>query len=316
MRGFAKKAMAFLAAGLMLTAGGCGGEKATGNLGDVTIEAGDVYAIISIMDYGDITAKLFPEAAPKSVQRFTEFSERGYYDYKTIHRVIDNYAIQGGSLNGDGSDGKIPDAQYVPLEISDSARNFYGALCFASNSKGSYGQFYIVDNNTPQDIDKIIETISGQLADEEIASRLTEKDKKYYEDYLKKLNGIPKEVREKYASVGGLYQLDGQSTVFGQVIDGFDVLEKISSVEVVKGNVVDDTMGTASKPIENIIIEKITIVRMEPEVTEETTKKKSKTTKATAPPDTVVAETLPTTAAETEISGEESSEDTLTPVSE
>ena len=297
MRGFAKKALAFLAAGLMLTASGCGEEKAVGNLGDVTIETGDVYAIIKIMDYGEITAKLFPEVAPQSVQRFTEFAERGYYDYKTIHRVIDNYAIQGGSLNGDGSDGKIPDAQYVPLEISESARNFYGALCFAANSKGSYGQFYIVDNNTPQDIDGIIETISGQLADEEISTRLTEKDKKYYEDYLKKLNAIPKEVREKYAFVGGLYQLDGESTVFGQVIDGFDVLEKISSVEVVKGNVVDDTMGTASKPIDNIIIEKITIVRMEPEVTEETTKKKSKTTKATEPPDTVVAETLPTTAA-------------------
>ncbi|MGN0588750.1 MAG: peptidylprolyl isomerase [Ruminiclostridium sp.] len=310
MKGFIKKAAAmFLCAGLLLTASGCGEAKPVGNIGDVELLEGDVYAIISILDYGEITAKLFPEVAPESVKRFTELAERGYYKNKTIHRVIDNYAIQGGSLNDDGTDGEIPDSRYVPLETSDAAYNFYGALCLAANSKGCYSQFYIVDNNTPQDIDKVIETLSSQLADEAIASRLLPEDKKYYEEYLNTLKAIPAEVKEKYASVGGLYQLDKKSNVFGQVIDGFDVLESITATEVVEGNSMDDEKGTPSKPINAIVIESVEIVKIEPEVTETTTttKKGGKTEKTTemeievetiattTPPETEPPETTTTT---------------------
>ena len=310
MKGFIKKAAAmFLCAGLLLTASGCGEAKPMGNIGDVELLEGDVYAIISILDYGEITAKLFPEVAPESVKRFTELAERGYYNNKTIHRVIDNYAIQGGSLNDDGTDGEIPDSRYVPLEPSDAAYNFYGALCLAANSKGCYSQFYIVDNNTPQDIDKVIETLSSQLADEAIASRLLPEDKKYYEEYLNTLKAIPAEVKEKYASVGGLYQLDKKSNVFGQVIDGFDVLERITATEVVEGNSMDDEKGTPSKPINAIVIESVEIVKIEPEVTETTTttKKGGKTEKTTemeievetiattTPPETEPPETTTTT---------------------
>ena len=296
MKGFIKKALAsVLCAGMLLTASGCGEPKPVGNIGDVELMEGDVYAIISVLDYGEITAKLFPEVAPESVKRFTELAERGYYNGKTIHRVIDNYAIQGGSFNDDGTDGEIPDSRYVPLEVSDAAYNFYGALCLAANSKGCYSQFYIVDNNTPQDIDKVIEKLSEQLADEAITSRLLPEDKKYYEEYLSSLKAIPAEVKEKYASVGGLYQLDKKSNVFGQVIDGFDVLESITSCEVVEGNVMDDEKGTPSKPINSIIIENIEIVTIEPEVTETTTttKKGGKTEKISETE--IVAETVATT---------------------
>ncbi len=302
MKGFIKKALAsVLCAGMLLTASGCGEPKPVGNIGDVELMEGDVYAIISVLDYGEITAKLFPEVAPESVKRFTELAERGYYNGKTIHRVIDNYAIQGGSFNDDGTDGEIPDSRYVPLEVSDAAYNFYGALCLAANSKGCYSQFYIVDNNTPQDIDKVIEKLSEQLADEAITSRLLPEDKKYYEEYLSSLKAIPAEVKEKYASVGGLYQLDKKSNVFGQVIDGFDVLESITSCEVVEGNVMDDEKGTPSKPINSIIIENIEIVTIEPEVTETTTttKKGGKTEKTSETE--IVAETVATsTVLETE----------------
>ena len=296
MKGLLKKAVAsVLCAGMLLMASGCGEEKPVGNIGDVELLEGDVYAIISILDYGDITAKLFPEVAPESVKRFTEFAERGYYNGKTIHRVIDNYAIQGGSLNDDGTDGEIPDAKYVPLETSDSAFNFYGALCLAANSKGCYSQFYIVDNNTPQDINKVIEKLSEQLADEEVASRLLPEDKKYYEEYLNSLKAIPDAVKEKYASVGGLYQLDKKSNVFGQVIDGFDVLEKITATEVVAGNAMDDEKGTPSKPINSIIIENVEIITIEPEVTETTTTTKKGGKKEETTETEIVAETVATT---------------------
>lgn len=307
-----KIAAAAAAAALLLSAAGCGGETAAiGNIGDVTLETGDVYTVIHIMDYGEITAKLFPEAAPESVKKFTELAERGYYEMKTIHRVINDYAIQGGSLSGDGSDGEVPDADYIPLEANDAARHFYGALCFATNSKGSFAQFYIVNNNVPQDIGAVIEKLSEQLADKEFADRLLPEDKQYYNDYLSKLKSLSPEVVEKYASAGGLYQLDGEATVFGQVIDGFDVLEAISGCEVVTGNEMDDRAGISSKPISSIVIEKVEIIRIEPEETTESetsSKKGGKKTKETTPE--IIAESIATTPPP-ETTPEETTEHTL-----
>ncbi|MBR4112610.1 MAG: peptidylprolyl isomerase [Ruminiclostridium sp.] len=295
---FRKIGAALLCGAMLISLSACGGEgKPVGNVGDVELLPGDVYAVIKVMDYGEITAKLFPEVAPNSVAKFTELAERGFYDMKTIHRVIDNYAIQGGSLNGDGTDGEIPDADYVALETSEQARHFYGALCFAANSKGSFSQFCIVDNNTPQDINAVITSLEEQLGDESIASRLTAEDKAYYTEYLGKLKKIPAEVVEKYNSKGGLYYLDGTQTVFGQIIDGYSVLEAITASEVVTGNAIDDANGIPSKPIYSIVIESVEIIRIQAEETEETKKSTKKTTTTTTTQ--VVAETLITTTPET-----------------
>lgn len=298
IRTLKRAAAAILAAAMIMTAAACGEEPVVGNLGEVALEENDMYAVISVRDYGDITAKLFHGAAPNAVDRFVEYADRGYYDGTTIHRVIDEYVIQGGSLNGDGSDGKVPDSLYIPVETSPVTFNFYGALCLAASKKGCYAQFYIVDNDKPQDIDAVIDKLSEQLGNEEISARLLEEDKKKYQEYLDKLKAIPEEVKEKYKRVGGLYDLDGTSTVFGQVIDGFDVLKAITSVEVVSGNKSDDKQDMPSKPLQSIIIDSIKIIKIEPEVPEEstTTKKTVKAKKSTD--DEVNAETLPTAASE------------------
>lgn len=116
---------------------------------------------------------------------------------------------------------------------------------------------------------------------------------------------------EKYASAGGLYQLDGEATVFGQVIDGFDVLEAISGCEVVTGNEMDDRAGISSKPISSIVIEKVEIIRIEPEETTESetsSKKGGKKTKETTPE--IIAESIATTPPP-ETTPEETTEHTL-----
>ncbi|MBR5089426.1 MAG: peptidylprolyl isomerase [Ruminiclostridium sp.] len=303
-----KRAAAFLLTAVMIvSAASCGEEPITGNLGEVKREenANEVYAEITVRDFGKITAKLFPGAAPNAVERFTENAELGYYDGTTIHRIIPNYVIQGGSLNGDGSDGNVPDSLYLPVETTNVTFNFYGALCLAASKKGCYSQFYIVNNHEPQDIDAVIDKLTEQLSDETFASRLLEEDKKKYQDYLDKLKAIPKEVKEKYKRVGGLYDLDGTSTVMGQVIDGYDVLKAISAVEVVAGNKSDDKAGMPSKPLDPVIIERVQIIRIESAVTEETTEETKKTAKAKKNTgDEVNAETLPTA---------ESTEDTTAP---
>lgn len=262
-----KKLLSVLAAAIMLiSVTACNSSTAdtpVGNIGEVTLQENDVFAIIHVRDYGDITVKLFPEIAPQAVERFMKLALRGYYDGKNFHRVIEDFLIQGGSFTGDGYDGDVAEEEYIDVEVSDYAKHFYGALCFAKNSrKGNYCQFYIVNNNEPQDIAQIAADIRAQLDDADISGRMLEEDKEYYEEYYNKLMAIPDTVREKYLEVGGDFQLDGEYTVFGQTIDGFDVLEAISRVEVVSGNVADDRAGTASKPINDIVIDSIDIVKI------------------------------------------------------
>lgn len=283
----------------MLT--GCGGNVAkSGNIEDVELNPGDVFAVISVMDYGEITCKLFPEIAPVAVEKFTAFADRGYYDGKDFHRIVEDFIIQGGSFNGDGTDGEIASADYFPIETSDYARHFYGALGFAKSEGGNYAQFYIVNNNVPQDIDGVVAKLTEQLADTEVTSRLTDEQLKYYKSYCESLQKIPENARGKYSDVGGAYSLDGTSTVFGQVIDGFDVLEKISALEVVSGNRIDDVNGVSSKPLDVVVIERVKIVRIESgETTSATKAKPTTTTTATETTDRVNAITADTDAATT-----------------
>ena len=263
---FKKIAAAFLCGAMLLSLCGCNNEKKpVGNIGDVTLMDGDVYAVIKIMDYGEITAKLFPEVAPNSVAKFTELAERGYYDMKTIHRVIDNYAIQGGSLNGDGTDGVIPDADYVAIETSDYARHFYGALCYANAMGRNTTQFYIVNADEPVDLSKYpadaireeSEMYAEYAANFDKSSQMYEYYNNmavYYNNLSDMLEDMPESVEKKYTTEGGTVMLDGGYTVFGQVYEGFDVIEKISAVKV-ENNGNDEI----SKPVQDILITSVTI---------------------------------------------------------
>lgn len=279
---------------LVLSLAGCGEDMSkSGNVGDVELKGGDVYAVISVMDYGSITCKLFPDIAPVAVEKFTELAERGYYDGKDFHRIVDDFIIQGGSFNGDGTDGEISETDYFPIETSEYARHFYGALCFAAGNNGNYAQFYIVNNDERQDIEPVIAKLTEQLADTEITSRLTAEQLKYYRDYLASLQAIPENVRMKYSEIGGEYSLDGKATVFGQMIDGAEVLEAISKVEVVSGNKIDDVNGVSSKPLNVVVIENVEIIRIETEESTSEGKSKPKTTTTTGTtPDVVHAVTV------------------------
>lgn len=278
-----KFAVAAAAVFCLTAASGCSSEKGfMGNTEEVSLEAGDIFAVISIMDYGDITVKLFPGAAPNAVNQFVKLAENKSYDGRTIHRVVKDKLIQGGSLTGTGFDGDVAKQEHFAVETSKYMCHYYGALCMAKSADGNYRQFYIVNNNTPAQIDELAQTIKAQLEDPEIGGKMLEEDKKYYKEYSTKLGNLPEEVKERYAHVGGLYDLDGEDTVFGQVIDGFDVLEKLNEVETVNGNKNDDKQDIASKPIEEIVIEKIEILKIAAE--EETTAtQKTRPTKAPEP---------------------------------
>ncbi len=272
---------AVLSAGMLLSSAGCSGNSGnSGNVGDITLADGDKIAVIEIKDYGTMKAKLFPDIAPIGVENFIELAESGYYNGLKIHRVVKDNVIQGGSLYGDGTGGapaytgenknaesNSEPAESFSVEVSENARNFYGALGYVADQYGQNAvQFYIINNKTPQNI---LDTDSSKVqsqadalaseADEATweASSSKAKENSYQQSYYSnnaKMLTSKNGAGLKYAKVGGVYAYDGAYTVFGQIYEGLDVLDKLSDVTV-KTN----AQGEKSMPVEDIVISSITI---------------------------------------------------------
>ncbi|WP_337097763.1 peptidylprolyl isomerase [Limosilactobacillus fermentum] len=170
---------------------------------------------------GDIKLQLFPDQAPKAVKNFVELAKQGYYKGVIFHRVIPDFMIQGGDPTGTGAGGESIYGQAFEDEFSEELFNFKGALSMANagpNTNGS--QFFIVTNeNVPADM-------VGQM----------------------KAAGYPDEVIARYQE-GGTPWLDFHHTVFGQVIEGMDVAQKISQVK----------RDFRDRPEEDVVIEAVEI---------------------------------------------------------
>ena len=170
---------------------------------------------------GDIKLQLFPDQAPKTVKNFVELAKQGYYKGVIFHRVIPDFMIQGGDPTGTGAGGESIYGQAFEDEFSEELFNFKGALSMANAGPNTNGiQFFIVTNeNVPADM-------VGQM----------------------KAAGYPDEVIARYQE-GGTPWLDFHHTVFGQVIEGMDVAQKISQVK----------RDFRDRPEEDVVIEDVEI---------------------------------------------------------
>ena len=178
---------------------------------------------------GDITIKLFPEEAPLAVENFLTHAKEGYYNGIIFHRVINGFMIQGGDPDGEGTGGQsiwsgkddsIDAGNGFKNEISAFLYNIRGALAMANAGADTNGsQFFI--NQNPADA-------SGQLSS----------------------GKTPGKIIEAYKN-GGNPSLDGGYTVFGQVIEGMDVVDKIASSET----------DASDKPTSDITINSIEIIK-------------------------------------------------------
>lgn len=200
-------------------------------------EKGETIATLKIKDYGDIKVKFFPKDAPKAVENFVTHAKDGYYDGVTFHRVIDDFMIQGGDPLGNGMGGESIWGDEFEDEISPDLIPLRGALCMANagggNTNGS--QFFIVQ--------------SSEIMDGDLQTALQS-----FLDQAKQTTGCPLEsyhdiVLENYKKVGGCLFLSGGYTVFGQVIEGLEIVDQIAKVE-------KDSMD---KPYEDVVIETIEI---------------------------------------------------------
>ena len=168
-------------------------------------------------NHGDMKVMLFPEAAPKAVENFTTHAKNGYYDGIIFHRVIKDFMIQGGDPQGMGFGGESIWGEPFADEFSLEALNFKGALSMANSGPNTNGsQFFIVQAGSVDD------RLIGQMEDA----------------------GYPAEAIKKYKEVGGTPWLDFRHTVFGQVVEGLDVVDEIAAVKV----------GRNDKPLEDVVI--------------------------------------------------------------
>ena len=295
---------AVLSAGMLISSAGCSGKSGnSGNIGDITFADGDKIAVIEIKDYGTMKAKLFPDIAPVGVENFIKLAESGYYNGLKIHRVVKDNVIQGGSLYGDGTGGSAAytgedstasgsssAATTFPVEVNENARNFYGALGYVADQYGQNSvQFYIINNKEPQNILNTdaskVQSEADALASEaaeatwEASSskaKVNSYQQSYYSNNAKMLTS-KNNAGLKYAQVGGIYAYDGAYTVFGQVYEGLDVLDKISEV-----NVTTNAQGEKSMPIEDIVICSVTIETYTTSTAEAENESGSKTSKPSA----------------------------------
>ena len=190
-----------------------------------TVKSGDTVAVMHT-NMGDIEIKLFPEQAPKTVENFTTHAKNDYYNGIIFHRVIKDFMIQGGDPTGTGMGGESIWGRSFQDEFPPELHNLRGALCMAiagPNTNGS--QFFIVQAN------EVPANMLSQMKD--LAD-----------------NGFPPEITEAYARLGGTPWLDFRHTVFGQVINGMDVVDAIANVEV----------GAADKPVNDVVILGIDII--------------------------------------------------------
>ncbi|MDR1066294.1 MAG: peptidylprolyl isomerase [Clostridiales bacterium] len=198
-------------------------------------------------NFGVIKMRFFPTVAPKAVENFVTHAKNGYYDGLTFHRVARDFVIQGGDPNGDGTGGESIWGDQFNDEVSPQLHHFYGAVAMANSGPDTNGsQFYIVQNK--QLNEAMTESVLNMK--ENLSAIVGEADGGGYFTYG---DMYPEAVIDKYLSEGGAPMLDFSYTVFGQVIEGLDVVTTIGALEVAGGNPED------GKPVEDVIIESVVV---------------------------------------------------------
>ncbi|WP_289053255.1 peptidylprolyl isomerase [Carboxylicivirga marina] len=238
---------------------------------------------------GDMKIKLYDET-PQHRDNFIKLAEEGFYDSLLFHRVINKFMIQGGDPESKGAApgtmlGNGGPGYQVPEEINyPTLFHKKGALAAARTGdnvnperKSSGSQFYIVQGETYNDekfnsIEKRYEEMTRQKIFYEVlegykdtlqALQQSGNQEAFMgmrvsieEEVEKKLANepkqtIPEEVKEVYRTIGGVPHLDDSYTVFGEVIEGLEVIDSIATVGTAQGD----------RPLEDVYIIKVEVLK-------------------------------------------------------
>ncbi len=221
-------------------------------------------------NYGTMEAVLFDDT-PHHRDEFLRLARSGHYNGTLFYRSVKNFVIQGGSSDSRNAQpgqhiGYGDEAINIDSEFSKKRFHQQGALCAPRQpdkinhfKTSDISQFYIVRGQVYPDtiLDKIERSINNpikrQLREQYYyphKARLAElkttdkqaynalvteiKDKLNFEYSISNRKIFTPEQREAYTTMGGTPELDGEYTVFGQVVKGLDVLRKINNLPVDK----------------------------------------------------------------------------------
>ena len=237
---------------------------------------------------GDVVIKLYRET-PGHRKNFINLVMNGFYDGQLFYRVKKDLFIQTGDYTSktkpDGADLGVTDVEFtVPSEI-DAAKRYHkrGAVAAASFNKGDYSSgahFYIVTGK-PANENEL--KLSERKVNDELVTKKFHEIQIPYRQQIHRLNNAAKhdakkkdelsklvsklmsearaavkgheftysaKQRKEYLNTGGLPHLDAYYTVFGEVVEGMDVVENISTVDAT----------SKGRPRQHVKINKVTIL--------------------------------------------------------
>ncbi|HMZ89705.1 MAG TPA: peptidylprolyl isomerase [Chitinophagales bacterium] len=187
-----------------------------------TMDDNKVYYVNISTTYGDMLVKLYNET-PAHRDNFIKLVKEGYYNDLLFHRVIKDFMIQGGDPDSRNAGPNVqlgaggPNYK-IPAEIKPGLYHKKGALAAARQgdqvnpSRASSGsQFYIVQGKRSTEAE--LNNISRGYG----------------------VNFSP-EQKKVYETIGGTPFLDGSYTVFGEVVKGLEVIDKIAAVKTMYGD--------------------------------------------------------------------------------
>ena len=222
---------------------------------------------------GDITVRLYDET-PRHRDNFLKLAQDGYYNGTLFHRVIKNFMIQAGDPNSKGAPAGVQlgtggPGYTIPAEIQPQFIHKRGALAAARQGDevnperaSSGSQFYIVWGQVYNDgqIGQLARQLQMQ-AEQSIFNRLAGEHRKEIMDLRRNRDqaglmelqndliaqtqaimaeqggaALTEAQKQTYTTIGGTPHLDGQYTVFGEVEEGLDVVEKIQGTETMPGD--------------------------------------------------------------------------------
>lgn len=225
---------------------------------------------------GDFTVLLYDDT-PLHRDNMVKLVNDHFYDGLLFHRVIDKFMVQGGDPDSkDAVPGQMlgsGDPGYtIPAEILPNHFHTRYALAAARTGdqvnperRSSGSQFYVV-TGAPVDSAQLMQQAMGRIfndlaqqnidkirqmqAQNDEAGLMALQTEFEAQAADKAASMVPAEIAEKYATVGGAPFLDGQYTVYGEVVDGFATIDAIEKVET----------GAADRPVTDVRINKAYVV--------------------------------------------------------
>ncbi|MCR5653832.1 MAG: peptidylprolyl isomerase [Ruminococcus sp.] len=227
---------------------------------------GDTIAILKTSK-GDITLRFFEEYAPNTVNNFIELAKAGKYNGVLFHRVMKDFMIQTGDYeNNNGTGGKSIYGDTFEDEFCDKLLNIRGSVAMANSGRDTNGsQFFInqsdaahyKESGTYKTYENNWKQIKTQMNDYKDDAETVGNLANYGTSCLD-TDAVPAAMKKLYEKNGGNIWLDGAynpsdagHTVFAQVIDGMDVVDKIA----------DANVDSSSKPLTDITIDNIEITK-------------------------------------------------------